>query len=110
MSNDLSDELDKQLSVLTGFMANTDDAAVAVVARGEIPHLVDAVRALLEEHQLDEKGRCRVCRVRWRLPGRRVTTPCRAYLAAHLCLSGAAAATAEERRSTQQSNAARLAA
>jgi len=60
-----------------------DDRALARVARIELPRLVEALRAVLEEHTPDQFGRCPSCR-----PSRfgRTPTPCRAYLSAHLCL------------------------
>ncbi|HVV24439.1 MAG TPA: hypothetical protein VHF06_33710 [Pseudonocardiaceae bacterium] len=54
------------------------------LARVELPKVVTALRALLEEHQPDERGRCATCR---RRPfSRKLPSPCRAYLAAHLSL------------------------
>jgi hypothetical protein len=63
-----------------------DDRAVAAMARTELPKLVEAVRAVLDEHAPDQFGRCAHCR-----PGRfsRTPAPCRAYLTAHLCLVSA---------------------
>jgi hypothetical protein len=61
-----------------------DDSTALDLARVELPKIVTALRALLEEHQPDERGRCATCRSR--RFSRRLPSPCRAYLAAHLCL------------------------
>ncbi|MDQ3577551.1 MAG: hypothetical protein M3443_08100 [Actinomycetota bacterium] len=53
------------------------------VIRTELPRVVTALQALLDEHRPDENGRCPTCRTR--LFGR-APAPCRAYLTAHLCL------------------------
>jgi hypothetical protein len=60
-----------------------DERAAATVARFELPRLVAALKAVLDEHSPDEFGRCARCRT-----GRfgRAVAPCRAYLTAHLCL------------------------
>jgi hypothetical protein len=60
-----------------------DDQTAAAVARLEIPRLVEALKAVLDEHEPDQFGRCADCR-----NGRfgRTPSPCRAYLSAHLCL------------------------
>jgi hypothetical protein len=60
-----------------------DEHAAAVVARFELPRLVGALKAVLDEHSPDEHGRCRTCRTR---RFGRAPAPCRAYLTAHLCL------------------------
>jgi hypothetical protein len=66
-----------------------DDRTVAGLARDELPRIVTALEALLDEHQPDDHGRCPTCRTRWL--SRRAPTPCRAYLAAHISLTFAAA-------------------
>lgn len=54
------------------------------LAKIEVPRMVMALRTLLEEHQPDATGHCLTCKIhRFR---RRSPAPCRAYLAAHLCL------------------------
>jgi hypothetical protein len=60
-----------------------DERAMAVVARFEVPRLVGALKAVLEEHSPDEHGRCPTCRTK---RFGRTPSPCRAYLTAHLCL------------------------
>jgi hypothetical protein len=60
-----------------------DDRAVAGLARKVLPRLVEALGAVLDEHDPDADGRCGSCRSgRWG----RTPRPCRAYLSAHLCL------------------------
>jgi hypothetical protein len=75
---------------LAGYLADVvhraeygDDRTAATVARCELPRLVEALRAVLDEHEPDQFGRCPSCR-----HGRfgRTPAPCRAYLSAHLCL------------------------
>lgn len=60
-----------------------DERTAAAVARFELPRLVEALKAVLDEHEPDQFGRCPTCRT-----GRfsRTPAPCRAYLTAHLCL------------------------
>jgi len=87
VSNPIFGELESSLAgYLTGVTTRArhgDDRAVAAVARAELPKLVGALRAVLDEHSPDSAGRCARCRRRrfGRSPG-----PCRAYLTAHLCL------------------------
>jgi hypothetical protein len=75
---------------LAGYLADVvyrvefgDDRTVAAVARCELPRIVEALKAALDEHEPDQFGRCPSCR-----HGRfgRTPAPCRAYLSAHLCL------------------------
>lgn len=61
-----------------------DDDTALDLARVELPKMVTALRALLDEHRPDERGRCATCRTR--RFSRKRPAPCRAYLAAHLCL------------------------
>jgi hypothetical protein len=60
-----------------------DERAVAAVARYELPRVVEALKAVLDEHAPDERGRCASCRTS---RFGRAPAPCRAYLTAHLCL------------------------
>jgi hypothetical protein len=60
-----------------------DDRAAAAVARHELPRVVEALKAVLDEHSPDEHGHCPSCRTR---RFGRAPAPCRAYLTAHLCL------------------------
>lgn len=60
-----------------------DERAAAVVARLELPRLVAALKAVLDEHAPDQFGRCPRCRTS---RFGRAPAPCRAYLTAHLCL------------------------
>ncbi|SDC27939.1 hypothetical protein [Actinokineospora iranica] len=73
---------------LQGYLADIsnraqDDHDNARVARRELPRVVAALQALLDEHHPDESGRCPSCRTRLFT---RAPAPCRAYLTAHLCL------------------------
>jgi hypothetical protein len=77
-------------SSLTDYLADLthrgrygDEHAVAAVARFELPRLVEALKAVLDEHSPDEFGRCANCRTS---RFGRAPAPCRAYLTAHLCL------------------------
>jgi hypothetical protein len=78
---------------LSGYLADVvhraefgDERTAAAVARAELPRLVEALKAALDEHDPDQFGRCPTCR-----HGRfgRTPAPCRAYLSAHLCLVAA---------------------
>jgi hypothetical protein len=60
-----------------------DDQDAANLGRFELPRIAAALQSVLNEHEPDERGRCRTCRTR-RLG--RAAAPCRAYLTAHLCL------------------------
>jgi hypothetical protein len=60
-----------------------DERAAAIVARYELPRVVEALKAVLDEHSPDENGRCPSCRTS---RFGRAPAPCRAYLTAHLCL------------------------
>jgi hypothetical protein len=61
----------------------SDDRTAAEVARVELPRIVEALKAVLDEHQPDQFGRCPSCR---HSRFGRTPMPCRAYLSAHLCL------------------------
>jgi hypothetical protein len=62
---------------------HADDEAARNLTRLELPRLAAALRAVLAEHEPDDRGRCRACRTRWL---GRAPAPCRAHLTAHLCL------------------------
>lgn len=77
-------------TTLDGFLADLAHQAVAAddltairLGRYELPRIVAALQAVLNEHEPDEKGRCHTCRTR---RFGRAAAPCRAYLTAHLCL------------------------
>lgn len=70
-----------------------DESAAATVARFELPRLVEALKAVLDEHSPDEFGRCPSCRTS---RFGRAPYPCRAYLSAHLCLVATEEETREE--------------
>ncbi|MBM7775694.1 hypothetical protein JOD54_005898 [Actinokineospora baliensis] len=71
------------LSDLSDDARGGGDAAAARLARAELPRVVAALSALLDEHRPDSDGRCPTCRTRLFT---RAPSPCRAYLTAHLCL------------------------
>lgn len=88
MASSLFGQLDRSLHDRLGDLVHRaqrcDDDTALDLARVELPKIVTALRTLLDEHQPDERGRCATCR---RRPfGRKLPSPCRAYLAAHLCL------------------------
>lgn len=60
-----------------------DERAAAAMAKYELPRVVEALKAVLDEHSPDENGRCPSCRTS---RFGRAPAPCRAYLTAHLCL------------------------
>jgi hypothetical protein len=73
-----------------------DDLTALDLARTELPKMVTALRALLNEHSPDQPGRCPTCRSH--RFSRRAPSPCRAYLTAHLCLMIAQDANPSARR------------
>ena len=75
--------LQSYLADLTREATNGDDRAVADLGRHELPRVVAALTALLDEHKPDEEGRCPTCRTKLFT---RSPAPCRVYLTAHLCL------------------------
>ena len=79
----LGASLDDYLGELVRRARTADDQAGANLGRFELPRIAAALQAVLNEHEPDERGRCRTCRGR-RLS--RAAAPCRAYLTAHLCL------------------------
>jgi hypothetical protein len=88
MASSLFGQLDRNLHKRLGDLVwraeHGDDETAVELARVELPKLITALRALLDEHHPDEHGRCVTCRSR--RFSRRRPAPCRAYLAAHLCL------------------------
>jgi hypothetical protein len=81
----LDKSLHEHLAAVAQLAARGDDHSVAELARAELPRIIAAVKALLDEHQPDENGRCSTCRTRWW--SRRLPSPCRAYLSAQLSLT-----------------------
>ncbi|MEU5692626.1 hypothetical protein [Actinosynnema sp. NPDC020468] len=83
--NQLDKSLHEHLSSLVRLASTADDETALELARSELPRVVAVVKALLDEHQPDDHGRCPTCRTRWWT--RRRPSPCRAYLGAQLCLT-----------------------
>jgi hypothetical protein len=79
----LDKSMHRHLADLTKQASSGDENTAVDLARHQLPKVVSALRALLDEHQPDDQGRCSNCRTRWT---RRTATPCRAYLTAHLAL------------------------
>jgi hypothetical protein len=79
----LETALNGYLSDISRQALTSDGHTAAGLATHELPRLAAALRAVLAEHEPDDRGRCRTCR---RRPLGRAQTPCRAYLTAHLCL------------------------
>lgn len=79
----LESALASYLADVTNRARSHDDRTAAAVARHELPRIVEALKAVLDEHEPDENGRCPSCRTR---RFGRAPAPCRAYLTAHLCL------------------------
>ncbi|HEX3790491.1 MAG TPA: hypothetical protein VHW44_21680 [Pseudonocardiaceae bacterium] len=100
MGSSLFGQLDRSLHDRLGDLVRKaergDDETVLDLARSELPKMVSALRALLDEHRPDDRGRCPTCR-RKRF-SRRLPSPCRAYLTAHLCLMIADSDTGEPPR------------
>jgi len=71
MASSLFGQLDRSLHDRLGDLVRRaqrgDDDAALNLARVEIPKIITALRALLDEHRPDERGRCLTCRSR-RLP------------------------------------------
>lgn len=88
MASSLFGQLDRSLHThldeLVRQSRRDADGTALDLARVELPKIITALRALLDEHRPDERGRCRTCR-RGRF-SRKLPSPCRAYLAAHLRL------------------------
>jgi hypothetical protein len=81
----LDRSLHEHLATLVRLASTGDDETAVELARCELPRVVAAVKALLDEHTPDVHGRCPTCRTRrW---SRRLPAPCRAYLGAQLCLT-----------------------
>ncbi|RLK62280.1 hypothetical protein [Actinokineospora cianjurensis] len=69
------------LEELSDHARTGSDLDAARLARTELPRVVAALRAVLDEHRPGRDGRCPTCRTRLFT---RAPSPCRAYLTAHL--------------------------
>ncbi|TCO56567.1 hypothetical protein [Actinocrispum wychmicini] len=87
MNNSIFGHLESSLNGYLGDLTRrgeTADSATALrIANSELPRVVAALQGVLDEHKPDDQGRCPSCRKR--VFGH-APAPCRAYLAAHLCL------------------------
>ncbi|RKT56795.1 hypothetical protein [Saccharothrix australiensis] len=92
----LDKSLHEHLDALVRLASDGDDGTAAALARSELPRVVAAVKALLDEHAPDEHGRCPTCRTR--RFSRRLPAPCRAYLGAQLAMTVAAEAPGRHHR------------
>lgn len=91
---ELRQRLDDHLDLVSQVAADGDAASALSIMRREVPGLVAAVHALVDEHLPDENGCCRKCRSGpfWR----RTPAPCRMLIKVHLAV-GAAMATTRDR-------------
>jgi hypothetical protein len=78
-----------RLAVVEGVATGGDERVAADLARSEVPHLVAAIRVVLDGHRPDVDGHCRACWGRrwWQRP----TVPCRQYVLARTALLDLAA-------------------
>jgi len=91
---ELRQRLDDHLELVSRVAAEGDAKSALSVMRREVPGLVAAFHALVDEHMPDENGCCRKCRSGpfWR----RVPAPCRMLIKVHLAV-GASKATTRDR-------------
>jgi hypothetical protein len=85
---ELNKALRLRLDDVASITRNGDDHAAIEVAP-EMPHMAEAVRTLMAQHEPDERGECPAClRILqpWRRPLRNPKAPCRIYLAARWAL------------------------
>lgn len=83
--DELHGRVKSYLATVKCVAADGGDEAALVIARSELPLIVDAFDALFSGHSPDEDGHCRQCRRtgRW---WRRRRVPCRVFLAAQIAL------------------------
>jgi len=86
MFHELHRQVRNQLEVISGVAELGDDRAAVALSRSEVPHLVSAVRALLDAHLPDADGYCRTCWGRRWWFHSRPNVPCRQYLTARMAL------------------------
>ncbi|MFC5289130.1 hypothetical protein ACFPM7_18935 [Actinokineospora guangxiensis] len=83
MRESLFGHLEASLHGYLGELTRRAPSGAPDLATVELPRVVAALRALLDDHRPDPDGRCPTCRTRLFT---RAPAPCRAYLTAHLCL------------------------
>lgn len=78
----------ERLDLLSDLAERADDQSLISVARSELPRLTEGWRALLAEHEPDNRGNCPACSSRWR----QQRSPCSVWRAAyeHLVAGGLA--------------------
>ncbi|WP_433263536.1 hypothetical protein ACQPZF_32490 [Actinosynnema sp. CS-041913] len=84
----LDKSLHEHLDAVVRLATTGDDETATELARSELPLVVAALRALLDEHTPDEHGRCQTCRTK--RFSRKLPAPCRAYLGVQLAMTMAA--------------------
>lgn len=75
----LRDAVWERLDMLTELATRADAPSLLSVARSELPRLTQGWRAMLAEHEPDERGNCPECSTRWR----QHKAPCSVWEAAH---------------------------
>jgi hypothetical protein len=75
----LRDAVWERLDMLSELANRADAPSLLSVARSELPRLTEGWRAMLAEHEPDEKGNCPTCSGRWR----QQKAPCAVWRAAH---------------------------
>ncbi|GDY31125.1 hypothetical protein [Gandjariella thermophila] len=69
----------ERLDMLSELATRADAPSLLSVARSELPRLTEGWRALLAEHEPDERGNCPQCSTRWR----QQKSPCSVWRAAY---------------------------
>jgi hypothetical protein len=83
----------ERLDLLDELAAHADARSLASVAHTELPRLTGGWRALLAQHEPNDKGNCPSCSSRWRAQ----KAPCTVWQAAHQHLVAPEAKTPETR-------------
>lgn len=81
----------ERLDLLDELAIHADTPSLASVAHTELPRLTGGWRALLVQHEPDDKGNCPQCSSRWRAQ----KAPCTVWQAAHQHLVAPEAKTSE---------------
>lgn len=91
----------ERLDTLADLANGADTPALGSVARSELPRLTEGWRAMLREHEPDERGDCPTCSTRWH----KVKAPCPVWQVAHehLVAGGLATRRAHQRHTAHRS-------